>query len=105
ARDRWAMPASKTPSVATIIVNVHSARLTRGSANSGTPLLTASTPVIAVHPLAKDRISSQNVTALVELITAGSGTIAFGCPPLMIERKTPTLIAISSVATNTYVGK
>src|SRR6202011_3694999 len=99
------MPASKTPRVATIIVNVHSARLTRGSANSGTPLLTASTPVIAVHPLAKDRIRSQNVTALVGLITAGGGTIAAGCPPLASERKTPTPIAIISVATNAYVGK
>src|ERR1700726_785958 len=99
------MPPSNTHSVATIIVNAHSARLTRGTANRGTPLLTASTPVIAVHPLAKDRISSQNVTAFVELITTGGGTIAPGWPPLASERTRPTPIARMSVTTNTYVGK
>src|SRR5216684_6596616 len=94
------MPASNIARVATIIVNVHSARLPRGSAKSGTPLLTASTPVIAVQPLANDRINSQNVTAFVGLITAGGGTIALGCPPLISEREMPTPIAISSVTTN-----
>ena len=72
------MPASNTASVTTIIVSVVRARLTFGSANSGTPLLTASTPVIAVQPLAKDRINNQKVTALVGFMTLGVGTIAAG---------------------------
>ena len=40
-------------------VRVRLAVRTLGSRNSGTALLTASTPVIAVVPLANDRISSQ----------------------------------------------
>src|SRR5260370_4639220 len=94
------MPGTNIRSVARFIAIVHSGRLTRGSEKRGTPLLTASTPVIAVQPLANDRINNQNATAFVGLITAGGGTIALGCPPLISEREMPTPIAISSVTTN-----
>ena len=41
------------------------AQATTGSRKALTPLLTASTPVIAVHPAANDRSSNQMLTASV----------------------------------------
>ena len=52
------MPASMTASSAMMTVRVRRAWTTAGSRKALTPLLTASTPVMAVQPLAKDRISS-----------------------------------------------
>ena len=51
------MPASKIPRITTITVSVRWARGTAGSANTLTPLLTASTPVMAVQPLVKERMA------------------------------------------------
>ena len=44
-------------------VSVRRALVTTGSRKALTPLLTASTPVIAVQPLANARSSSHKVTA------------------------------------------
>lgn len=46
-------------------VNVQRALLIRGFANNGTPLLTASMPVIAVQPLANPRRSNHALIACV----------------------------------------
>ena len=58
-RTRYAIPASSTMSSAMMIVNVRRAIVTTGSRNAFTPLLTASTPVMAVQPLAKAFSKSQ----------------------------------------------
>ena len=52
ARTRYAMPPSISIKSAMMIVNVRFAVFAHGSRKAFTPLLTASTPVIAVQPLA-----------------------------------------------------
>ena len=70
----------------------------------GMPLLTASTPVIAVQPLAKAR-SNSHVDAVVALNTgAGGATTGDGCPPCARVLTSPMSITVSSVATKMYVG-
>ena len=49
-----------------------------GSANAETPLLTASTPVIAVQPLANALIRSQRLTDAVAAGKADTGTTWLG---------------------------
>jgi len=56
-----------------MIVSVRCAFFTAGSRNALTPLLTASTPVSAVQPLAKTFSKSHNVTASVIGGGGGSG--------------------------------
>src|SRR5215469_16313255 len=94
---RNAIPASKMIRSPTIAVSVRCAVRTEGSRKSGTPLLTASTPVIAVVPLANDRMSSQVVTAAVAGPGGGGGVTGTGCPFEAIVRITPTTITTSSV--------
>src|SRR5260370_33646863 len=67
------MPASNTPRMTTIAVKVRCAWVTVGARKAPTPLLTASTPVIAVQPLAKARNSSQTDTAAAVVISGGGG--------------------------------
>ena len=57
------MPPNMTIKEATITASVARAVLTTGSRKARTPLLTASTPVIAVHPLEKAFKRSQRLTA------------------------------------------
>ena len=45
----------------------------------GTPLLTASTPVIAVQPLAKARTTIHTLSASVAAGIAGGATTGVGC--------------------------
>ena len=87
-----------------ITVSVFRAVAAVGSRNAFTPLLTASTPVMAVHPLAKAFSSSQADTAAVAAAGAGGEITGAGCPPPRIVFPTPMTIAISSVPTNRYVG-
>ena len=54
--------------------SVRWARAITGSRKALTPLLIASTPVIAVHPAAKHRSSNQMLTASVALGEPGGGT-------------------------------
>src|SRR5436305_1400221 len=82
-------------------VSVLRALITVGSLNAVTPLLTASTPVIAVQPLANARISSQ------KLATGGckaGGSMDVGRPPASTVLPTPMAITARSVAINRYVG-
>ena len=54
---------------------------TAGSRKAVTPLLTASTPVIAVQPLAKARIKIQNDAAIGVQAAAPAARPARGVPP------------------------
>jgi hypothetical protein len=65
-----------------------------------TPLLTASTPVIAVQPLAKARRSSHQVTPSVAAENGGGGTIGAGAPPEAIALATPKISSPPKLATN-----
>jgi hypothetical protein len=67
----------------TIIARVNRAQFTTGSLNACTPLLTASTPVIAVHPLANAFNIIHQVTCSFAGATAGNAAAASGCPPVM----------------------
>ena len=80
-------------------VSVRCAFFTLDSRKAFTPLLTASTPVIAVHPLAKTFSKSHSVTASVMAGGGGSAVTGTGCPPLMATRTSPPTMVISSVPT------
>ena len=69
------------------MVSVRCAFFTPGSRKALTPLLTASTPVIAVQPLEKALSRSQSVTACVAAGGAGSAISGAGCPPGARTRK------------------
>src|SRR5205823_8165932 len=60
-----------TPSAA-IVTSVAAAFFDSGGRNAGTPSETASTPVIAVQPLA-NAVSSRNVVSGIEPALGGSG--------------------------------
>src|SRR5690349_21717723 len=81
ARHSHAMPPSMTASVPTTIVRVRRAVLEVGSRNAITPLLTASTPVSAVHPPAKARMRSHRLIASAAAGGLGGGETATGWPP------------------------
>ena len=65
-----------------MMVSVILAFLRVSSRKAITPLLTASTPVIAVQPEENTFSSSHQLTAAVAGGSAGSGVTACGCPPL-----------------------
>ncbi len=87
-----------------IAERVRRACRTVGSRNAPTPLLTASTPVIAVHPLANARIRSQKLAPVVATGKVGGANIAAGAPLEATDRARPNAITPSSEATNRYVG-
>ncbi len=76
------MPASSRPSTPTMAASVRCAYFTVGSRNAPTPLLTASTPVIAVQPAANARSSSHSVIGAVAWEAAGRSAAGCGWPPL-----------------------
>src|SRR4051795_1785151 len=90
--------------MAQIAVSVRSAPFAAGSANAVTPLLTASTPVIAVQPLANARISSQKLAAIAADGCGAGGTTGVGRPPASSVLLTPMTITDKSVMINRYVG-
>ena len=98
------MPNSNTMSVAMMMVSVIRAFLVPGSRKAFTPLLTASTPVIAVQPLAKLCSSSHVVTTVCGAGGRGGATTGTGCPPLAKLRTTPIAIMANRLATNRQVG-
>ena len=73
-----AIDASSTMSDTMISVSVRCAFLTVGSRNALTPLLTASTPVIAADPLAKVRSRIQIPTDSVAVGTFGGAITGAG---------------------------
>ncbi len=66
-----------------------------------TPLLTASTPVMAVHPLENARSISHRPMASVAGPSFGGATTGTGCPPASSAFATPTAIKPSMQAMNT----
>src|ERR1700735_240626 len=88
------MPASITIKRAIIIVSTRRDVFTTGSRNARTPLLTASTPVIAVQPLAKDCSNNHTLAAATaEEGGAGGITTGTGCPPAMTDLNMPNASA------------
>ena len=88
------MPASMTARSTMIAVRVRRALTTAGSRNALTPLLTASTPVMAVQPLAKERIKSHRLAAAVAAGNVAGASTATGCPSAssdlpIAERRAP----------------
>src|ERR1700730_18028019 len=98
------MPASSTIKMEIITVKVRCAVFTTGSRNAVTPLLTASTPVIAVQPLANDLSSSHTLTPTTAAGSGEGGTTGVGCPPDVIIFTVPIPSVIRSVPTKRYVG-
>jgi len=92
------MPASSTARRTMMVVNVIFAFLRVSSRKAVTPLLTASTPVIAVQPEEKTFSSSQRLTAVVAVGSGGSVVSEWGCPPLWSTCQPPTPITIRSIA-------
>ena len=88
------MASRNAASTAAMMVSVHCALGTSGFLKSGTPLLTASTPVIAVQPLAKERNRIHALTASVAPGTGGGGSTGCGWPPLIKARTRPITIAL-----------
>src|SRR5205823_4583886 len=72
--------------------------------NAGTPLLTASTPVIAVHPLAKDRRSSHAPAVATTDGGGGGATTGTGWPPCAAAFATPSAITTKRQTRKVYVG-
>src|SRR5437764_15380324 len=85
-------------------VSVLRALVTVGSLNAVTPLLTASTPVIAVQPLANARISSQKLAAIADGGFKAGASTGVGRPPESSVLPTPMTITARSVTINRYVG-
>ncbi len=99
------MPASITINRPMITVRVRWAFFTVGSRNARTPLLTASTPVIAVQPFEKTCSNSQKL-AVATMAAGGVGgvTKAAGCPPAKTVFDKPIAIVQSRVPRKRYVG-
>jgi hypothetical protein len=70
-----------------------------GSLNAPIPLLTASTPVIAVQPLANARSRIQSVTASLGGGSGGGGRTGTGAPPAAIVRTTPSARSATKLPT------
>ena len=86
-----------------MMVSVVFAFLRVGSRKAITPLLTASTPVIAVQPEEKTLSTIQMLSAEVAAGIAGSGEAGCSGPPWKTCHA-PTPITIKSVPVNRYVG-
>src|SRR5580658_8037046 len=98
------MPSSSAIRIAMIAVSVRCAFGIAGFLKIGTAFDTASTPVIAVQPLANALISSHHVSASVASGIAGNGSTGSGLPPVAIALTMPMTITIESAPTNAYVG-
>ena len=70
-------------------VKVRWACRTAGSRKAVTPLLTASTPVIAVQPLANARIKTHRLTAVVAAGSVAGGSTGTGWPLAKTVLTTP----------------
>src|ERR1700684_2211925 len=99
------MPARRIASSPMITVSVRCALGTVGSRNAFTPLLTASTPVIAVHPF-ENTWSNSHMLAVDTVAAAGVGgaTTGTGWPPAKTDLVTPMAITINSEPRKAQVG-
>ena len=83
-----------------IMVSVRCADFTTGSRKARTPLLTASTPVIAVQPLENACSSSHAVRTPVCAGSGGGAATATGRPPDASVLPNPSAIAPRRLAIN-----
>ena len=81
-------------------VSVRWAWGTAGSRKAVTPLLTASTPVMAVQPLANARIKIQRLAAVVAAGCSGGASTGTGWPPARTVLTTPMASTASSETMN-----
>ncbi len=82
-----------------MMVSVRLAFFCVGSRKALTPFETASTPVMAVHPLANTLARSQRESIDALTGRCGGSTIGIGWPPAARARTAPTRITSSSVPT------
>jgi hypothetical protein len=87
-----------------IAASVRRAWRTAGSRNAVTPLLTASTPVMAVQPLAKARNKIHQPAVVVAAITAGGATAGTGWPCASHVLTSPMPSTVKRQSTKRYVG-
>jgi len=85
-------------------VRVRRAAGTTGSRKACTPLLTASTPVIAVHPLANARNNIHALTPSAALARCGGGNTGAGWPPAEIVAITPQATIAQRLTMKMQVG-
>ena len=98
------MPANNTTRMPMIAESVRCALRTAGSRNALTPLLTASTPVIAVQPLAKARNTIHHPAVVVAANIAGGAITATGWPPITHALISPIPSTVNKQRTKRYVG-
>ena len=82
-----------------MMVSVFCAFFVVGARKARTPLLTASTPVIAVQPLAKTFKTSHRLIAAVAAGRCGGATTGAGCPWPISARTAPTKMTTSNEPT------
>ena len=104
ARQRSATPTSIVTSSAAMIPSVFRAPDVGGERKMGTPLLTASMPVIAVVPLAAARRRSHAVGTATAAGDGRGATIGVGAPPCTSAWTPPITRMAKIAATNRYVG-
>jgi hypothetical protein len=98
------------PSKTAIHTSVVAAFFDSGGLKAGIPLLIASVPVMAEHPLANAR-STRNARRIpVAPAWVGSGRVPMGGgdtakPGVVARRNNPTPISVNAEPTNTYVGR
>jgi hypothetical protein len=104
ARVRYATPANKITRVPTMATRVRRACTTAGSRKTLVALLTASTPVIAVHPLANALTRSHAPAVAVAAGAAGGAITPTGAPAFSQARTTPMTRIRVRHPTKAYVG-
>ena len=75
------MPTNMVMASTAIVTSVADAFFASGGRNAGTPFETASTPVIAVQPLA-NAVSSRNIVSGAWPAFGGSGALTGTMPPV-----------------------
>src|SRR5262245_40049998 len=96
------MPMNIETAITAIVTSVAAAFFASGGRNAGTPSDTASTPVIAVHPLA-NAVSSRNVVSGWVPASGGSASSTGTIDPVRYRYR-PTMSITPIVATKKYVG-
>src|SRR5690349_6758521 len=86
-----------------IVLSVRRAPTTLGGRKIGTPLLTASTPVIAVQPLL-NACKSSTIEAARGAVADAMGEMGAAAAPCASTRNVPKPIISSEQATNSHVG-
>ncbi len=98
------MPISIATRIAMMMVRVLRALSTTFSRNACTPLLTASTPVMAVQPLANARTRIQALKASDARAMCGGGATGCGWPPPAIALTIPHTRVTPMTPTKSHVG-